>query len=138
MVTLTNYRSRGWYSRAANADSEFIVAGLIRIAAFAGTDALIEETTLHGVTRERKRSSEVLACCLVSAAAKLKFGACGRIERIGRETIVVSNRIEFFQAAFRTVALGDGDRAVERDNWRGTNCDQRVVERNDHFPIGVF
>ena len=36
MVTLTNYRSRGWYSRAANADSEFIVAGLIRIARTAG------------------------------------------------------------------------------------------------------
>ena len=46
---------------------------------FTGTDALIEETTLHGVARERKRRSEVLACCPVSAAAKLKFAAGGRI-----------------------------------------------------------
>src|SRR6516165_305170 len=98
--------------------------GLIRIAVFTGTDALIEETTLHGVTRERERRSEVLACCLVSAAAQLKFAACGRIERIGRETVEVSNRVDFFESAFGTIALGDGDGSVERNNWGGTNCDQ--------------
>ena len=82
---------------------------------------MIEEATLYRVTRERKRRSEVLACFLASAAAKLEFGACGRIERIGRETIAVSSRIEFFQAAFGTIALGDSDRA--------TNCGQGRARR---------
>ena len=66
MVTLTNYRSRGWYSRAANADSEFIVAGLIRIARTAGQgrpmSALGQKRTSH-----RLRVAKAAVDCFMSA-----------------------------------------------------------------------
>src|SRR5262249_79855 len=112
-----------------------LVVSSLSVVAFTGADALIEETTLHGVARQRERRSEVLTRCLMPAAAKLKFAARRRIERICSETIAVCDRVELFESVLWAIALGDSDGSIERNNWRGTNCNQSIVERNDGFPV---
>src|SRR6516162_6674806 len=91
--------------------------------------ALIEELAFHRVAREAVRGSEMLARGVISAAAKLKLAQRRRVERISGEAGAVRYRGDFFKAALGAVALGDRNGAIERDDRRGTDRHQRVVER---------
>ncbi len=47
------------------------------------------------------------------------------------------DRVDRFESGFRPFVLRDRDRPVQRDDGRGTNRHQHVVQRHDPWPIGV-
>src|SRR5262249_51058046 len=97
-------------------------------SAAARAHAPLEEPSLHGVTRERERGSEVRARNFVPPAAQLELAERREVERIGGEAIAVGDRADRFEPALGTLVLRDGDGAVERDDRGRTNRHQRVVE----------
>ena len=60
------------------------------------------------------------------------------IERIVGEAVRASNRANLFEPALRTLALCDGDGAVERDDRRRANGQQLVVQRDDRCPVRLL
>src|SRR5262249_57599238 len=113
-------------ARRHTGPSSLVVSSLISVVAFTGADALIEETTLHGVARQRERRSEVLTRCLMPAAAKLKFAARRRIERICSETIAVCDRVELFESVLWAIALADTHLSLTPNNSTLTNSLQII------------
>jgi len=89
---------------------------------------LFKKSSFHGVPRERYRCLEMVLCYLPSSSAKLKFAECCRIKWIGDEAIASSDRADLFKSPLGTIALCDGDRTIERHDWRGIDAHQGVVE----------
>jgi len=60
------------------------------------------------------------------------------VKRIRRQAVLVGDDADLVQPALGTLALRDGDGAVERDHRRGAQAHERVVERNDLGPVGLL
>src|SRR5262245_14281328 len=99
---------------------------------------MLEELALGRVARERDRIAEMRGGNRVAPAAQLEFAEGRGVERIAIEGFAAANRFNFLDAALRSVALGDGDRTVERDHRRRTDRQQPVVEADELFPVGVL
>jgi hypothetical protein len=93
---------------------------------------------LHGAASKRKRRAEVFVGDLGPSAAQFQFSERGWIEGIRCEPIKTADGADFFEAAFGTTLLSDGNGTIEGDNWRGTDGQQRVIKRNDALPVGFF
>src|SRR5579862_6025497 len=95
----------------------------------------LEEAPLAVATREGEGPFEKGTGVGGAAAAELELGAGGRVEGVGREAVAALDGVEGFEAAVGAVALGEGDRAVEGDDGRRADPEQRVVERDDPRPV---
>ena len=84
-----------------------------------------------GLRASASAVQEVFVRVLRLPTPKLKFAKRGVIERIAGEAIRTSDCTNLFQPAERTLALRDGDGAVERHDRREANDHQLVVERHD-------
>src|ERR1700688_4786415 len=94
---------------------------LLRSGPFRGSQTLLEELPLHRVTCKCEGFPKMHEGVPMLSFAKLKFAERSMIERIAPEAVRISNRSKLFEAALRTLALRDGDGAVERNNRRRPN-----------------
>ncbi len=60
------------------------------------------------------------------------------VERIVLHALDADDGMNLFETSLRTLALRDRDGAIERDDWRGPDGHQRVVQPDDLAPIRVF
>jgi hypothetical protein len=88
----------------------------LRSGVFRGTNALLEELSLHGIAREGERRSEVLARDFISPVVKFELAERGVVERVGGEAVAVENRPNLFEPALGTGLLRDGDGPVQRND----------------------
>ncbi len=72
---------------------------VLRSGAFACTDALLQELSLHGIARERERGEEIFVRVLRLSTPKLKLAKRGVVERIAGETVRIGYRANLFQPA---------------------------------------
>ena len=101
--------------------------------ALARPHALLEESPLHRIARQRERGLELIATDLAPAAAKLELAERREIEGIPGKAIATGDGADLLESTLGTLVLRDGDGAVERDHRRRTDRHQRV-EQGDYLP----
>src|ERR1051326_342823 len=81
-------------------------------------EPLLEEAPFRCVARFSQRRLKMAAGTLAIAAAQFKLAKGGGTERIAGEPLIIRDRRHRGEAAVRSIALRNGDGAVERDDWR--------------------
>src|SRR5262249_53887985 len=115
----------------------FVVCQMLNFASLAGPHAPLEKSAFHRVACQSKGRLKVPARDLVPSAAKLKLAERRRVKWIRSKAVVILDRVDLFEPPFRTLLLRDCDGAVERDDRRRMYRHQRIVQRDDGFPVGL-
>lgn len=71
-------------------------------------------------------------------APQLELSQRRLVERVRAEPVAIGDACNLFEAALGTLVLSNGNGAVERNDWRGPDAHQRVIEHNDLRPIRVL
>src|SRR5215472_7994097 len=70
-----------------------------------------------------------------SAARQLQLTESGPVERVMGQALFASYRLQLFQSFLGTLGLCDRNRAIQRDDGRGTKSDEFIVQRRNARPV---
>ena len=82
----------------------------------AGVESLLQEAAFHRIAGPRERGSKMLPRTCLSVTSMLQLAECRVVEGIAFHPFDAGDGVNLFEAALRTLALGDRDGSVERDD----------------------
>src|SRR3954463_9480350 len=81
---------------------------------FTRANPLMKEIALHRVARAPHGLSEIVSGAIALAAAQFEIAKRSEVERIPRQSLGISHRVDFLETAFRAFELCDCNRSVQR------------------------